>query len=400
MIKFSRNIFDIKYAIRDFVPIARELERKGVKVIYLNIGDPLRYDFNTPRHIIEAMYKASKQGHNYYSESQGIYELREAISEYIKYYHNLDVDPDRIVVTNGVAEAINFVIRAFSDPGDEVLIPSPSYPAYISVPKLFHARPVEYICRYEDGFQPDPDDIRRKISDKTKLIILNSPNNPTGSIYGDKVIREIMDLAGEYNIPVVSDEIYDRIILMGSYIHPAKYAKDILYIGLNGFSKQFLMTGWRLGYIYVLENANSDKFIEAVLKQARARLSPNTPAQYGAIAALKGGDDHLRDMLNKVRRRAELFTKLVNELDGFQVDMPRATFYIFPKIDVHRYGDDFEFTRELLRREGVYLVPGSGFGEMGYGHFRGVTLAPESMIEEAFHRIDRFIRKYVESRLS
>ena len=397
MTRFSRNIFDIKYAIRDFVPIAKELERKGRKVIYLNIGDPLKYDFETPRHVIEALYKAARQGHNYYSESQGIIELREAISEYLENFHKLSVDPDRIVVTNGVAEAINFTIRLFADPGDEVLVPSPSYPAYLSVPKIFHVAPVEYICRYEDGFQPDPDDIRRKISERTKLIILNTPNNPTGAIYKAKVLREILDIAGEYDIPVVSDEIYDRIILKGSYIHPARYAKDVLYIGMNGFSKQFLMTGWRLGYIYVLDHPEADRVIEGIMKQARSRLSPNTPSQYGAVAALKGGYRHLKDLIRKVRRRTELFTKLVNEMDGFEVEMPKATFYIFPRMDVSRYGDDWTFTKELLRHEGVYLVPGSGFGLQGYGHFRGVTLAPEEEIEEAFERIRRFIKRFVKA---
>ncbi len=394
MIKFSDNIFDIKYAIRDLVPIAHEVEKKGKNVIYLNIGDPLKYDFTTPKHIVETMYKAAKSGYNYYSESQGVYELREAISEHLKNIYRLSVPPEHIIVTNGVAEGINFSVRLFTDPGDEVLIPSPSYPAYISAPMLYHAKPVEYICDPENNFYPDIDDIRGKITPRTRLIILNSPNNPTGSMYDEKVLREVFDLAGEYNIPVISDEIYDRIILRGDYVPPHKFAKDILYIGLNGFSKQYLMTGWRLGYMYILDSSGdyADRVVEGILKQARSRLSPNTPAQYGAIAALKGGERHLNELIRKVRKRTDLFYKLVNETEGMNVEKPKATFYIFPKLDPTIYGDDREFAVRLLKEEGVYIVPGSGFGRLGANHFRAVTLAPENLIEEAFNRIWRFVK--------
>ncbi len=394
MTKFSENIFKIKYAIRDLVPVAKEVERRGVKVIYLNIGDPLRYDFETPRHIIETMYKASLSGHNYYSDSQGIYELREALSEHLKGKYKLDIPPEHIIVTNGVAEGINFTIRLFTDPGDEILVPGPSYPAYISAPMLYHAVAKEYRCIPEEGFIPDVDDMRCKITPRTRLIILNTPNNPTGALYDSKVLREIMDLAAEFNIPVVSDEIYDRIILRGEYTPPYKFADDVLYIGLNGFSKQYLMTGWRLGYMYILDKSGdyADRVVEGVLKQARSRLSPNTPAQYGAIAALKGGDKHLGELIRKVRKRTELFYKLVKETEGMDVHRPKATFYIFPKIDREVFGDDREFALNLLKKEGVYIVPGSGFGVYGSGHFRAVTLAPENLIEEAFQRIWKYLK--------
>ncbi|HIE37240.1 TPA: aminotransferase class I/II-fold pyridoxal phosphate-dependent enzyme, partial [Candidatus Geothermarchaeota archaeon] len=167
------------------------------------------------------------------------------------------------------------------------------------------------------------------------------------------------------------------------------------YIGLNGFSKQYLMTGWRLGYIYIIDNTGNyvDKAVEGILKQARSRLSPNTPAQYGAIAALKGGDKHLKELIFKLRRRTSLFYKLVSETEGMEVHRPKATFYIFPKIDKKIYGDDREFASNLLKHEGVYIVPGSGFGVYGENHFRAVTLAPENLIEEAFHRIWSYLKR-------
>jgi len=395
MTKFSDSVYKIRYAIRDLVPLAREVERQGKKVIYLNIGDPLKYDFKTPRHIIEMMYKASLSGYNYYSDSQGIYELREAISHYLKKRYSIDAPPEHIVVTNGVAEAINFVVRLFTEPGDEYLVPGPSYPSYIFASTLYHSRAREYRCIPEDGFQPDVDDIRSKITPRTRFILLNTPNNPTGALYSPKVLREVMDVAAEYNLPVISDEIYDRIILNGVYTPPHQYVDDILYIGLNGFSKQFLMTGWRLGYIYIIDNTGNyvDKAVEGILKQARSRLSPNTPAQYGAIAALKGGDKHLKELIFKLRRRTSLFYKLVSETEGMEVHRPKATFYIFPKIDKKIYGDDREFASNLLRHEGVYIVPGSGFGVYGENHFRAVTLAPENLIEEAFHRIWSYLKR-------
>ncbi len=392
----SRDILSIKYAIRDLVPLAKELERKGRDVIYLNIGDPLKYDFETPRHIIEAMYHAALEGHNYYSESQGIPELREAISRKMRSLYNVDVDPRHIVVTNGVAEAINFVVRAVADPGDEILIPSPAYPAYISSPMIYHVKPVEYRCDPEKGFEPDPDDIRRLISGRTKAILVNTPNNPTGAMYSSGVLREVMDIASEHGLAIISDEIYDRIVWGDGFTHPIKYApEDTLYIGLNGFSKQYLMTGWRLGYIYLLGMGDEERemFVEALLKQARARLSPNTPAQYGAVAALEGGDEHLRDMISRIRRRTELFYKLSNETGVFEAPLPRATFYIFPRLTFQYPGGDQSFVRDLLREEGVYLVHGSGFGSLGRDHVRAVTLASEDLITEAFERITRFVKR-------
>jgi len=394
---FSRDILSIRYAIRDLVPVAKEVEARGVDVIYLNIGDPLKYDFKTPRHVIDAMYRAALDGHNYYSESLGIPELREAISSKIRDLYGVDVDSRHVVVTNGVAEAINFVVRALTDPGDEILVPSPAYPAYISSPLIYHAKPVEYRCDPGNKFQPDIDNIRALISDNTKAILINTPNNPTGALYSRRVLKEIFDVAAENSLAIISDEIYDRIVWGGGFKHPTRYAPDdIIYIGLNGFSKQYLMTGWRLGYIYLLGGSVEDRdvFVEAVSKQARSRLSPNTPAQFGAVAALRGGDEHLKDMIDKIRRRTEVFYKLAIESGIFDVDMPGGTFYIFPRLTVDYPGGDYEFVKRLLLEEGVYLVHGSGFGYMGRGHVRAVTLAPEPIIEEAFNRIEKFVKRY------
>ena len=198
----------VKYAIRDLVPIAEDLERRGMRIIYLNIGDPLKYDFQTPKHIIEAAYKAMLENKNYYGPSHGLRELREAIARHEKSMNNVDLDPDDIIITLGVSEAISFVTRILLKPGDEILIPSPAYPLYLSIPIIYNGRAVEYRMIEEEGWRPDIDDIRRKISDRTRYIVVINPNNPTGAVYSSNDVKEIVDLAGEYNIPIVLSLIH------------------------------------------------------------------------------------------------------------------------------------------------------------------------------------------------
>ncbi len=248
----------VKYAIRDLVPIAEDLERGGIRIIYLNIGDPLKYAFQTLKYIIKVAYKAMLENRNYYGPSHGLRELREAIVGHGKSINNIDVDPDDIIITLGVSEAISFVTRILLKPGDEILTPSPAYPPYLSIPIIYNGRAVEYRMIEEEGWRPDIDNIRRKISDRTRYIVVINPNNPTGAVYSSRDVKEIVDLAGEYNIPIVSDEIYNKIIFDDlDYSSPASLSNDVPVFVLNGFSKAYLMTGWRVGYIY-LANAEED----------------------------------------------------------------------------------------------------------------------------------------------
>ncbi len=395
-IRFTEDLDHIEYAIRGLVPLAKKAAEKGREIIYLNIGDPLKYDFKTPKHIIEAAYIASmRDNRNYYGESQGIIELREAISEHEKRINNVDISPNDIIVTQGVSEGISFICRILLDRGDEALVPSPSYPLYINVPELYHARAVEYKVVEEEGWIPDIDDIRKNITDRTRFITIINPNNPTGSVYSEKVIRGIIDVAGEYGIPVVSDEIYNQIVFEGRFRSPASISKDVPVFVLNGFSKAYLMTGWRLGYVYIHDPSgeNRDKAISLIMKMAMIRLSANTPAQYGAVAALRGPQDHIREINRKFRERSELMYKRLSEMPGISVVKPRGTFYIFPRISQEIFsGDDKKFVERLLLETGVFVVYGSGFGETGKGHFRAVTLPPEDIIRDAMDKIERFIR--------
>ncbi len=393
---FASRIRGLSYAIREMMPIARELERKGEKILYLNIGDPVKYGFQPPKHIAEALFKAVEEGYNYYSSSEGDEELRKAIAEKEREWNRVELEPQDIFVTYGVSEAINIVFSLFLDPGDKVLIPGPSYPLYISYAKIYNAEPVFYRCIEDEGWEPDVDDIREKITRKTKLIVVINPNNPTGALYGEKTLRKIADLAAEYNIPLVSDEIYDGIVLKGQFRSLATIAKDTIILGLNGLSKTFLMTGWRLGYFYLkAPEEQKEKLREAILKIVRARLGVTTPIQRAGIVALRGPLSHLEYMREELRKRAEYLVKRLNEIGIFATQEPRAAFYIFPKI-VYRepWRDDREFVYKLLVENKVLLVHGSGFGSGGEWHTRITFLPSLEVLVEAMDRVESFVKKY------
>ena len=391
----------ISYAIRELVPLAREMERKGEKVIYLNIGDPLKYDFDTPHHIKEALYEGTLKGYNYYSVSEGLDELREAIAYKEKKFNGVDITAEEVIVTQGVSEAIAFIAATLLNSGDEILVPDPTYPLYQTYIRVFHGKPVFYGTIEENGWQPDIDDIRSKISEKTKAIVIINPNNPTGSVYDEKTEKAILDVAAEHDIIVISDEIYDRIVFDATFKSTAALSKDVPIIGLNGFSKVYLMTGWRLGYMYVYDPTQKyrDILVSALVKMARCRLSASTPVQYAGIAAIKGPQDHVKDMVAKIRRRRDYLYKRISEIDGMSSILPKGAFYIFPNIS-RIEKDDKLFALKLLKEEKVLVVHGSGFGPSGAGHLRIVLLPPIELLEEAMSRIEHFIKKMYGNRVS
>ena len=398
-IKVAERAAGIEYAIRDVVVPAKELERKGRRILYLNIGDPLKYDFDTPDHIKQALNRAVAEGKNWYSSSEGLQELREAICEKEKRYNNVDITPDDVVVTSGVSEAINFLFGAIVEPGDEVLLPGPTYPPYISYAKFYGARVVAYRTIEEEGWEVDVDDLRSKITDRTRLIVIINPNNPVGSVYGADRLKEILDVAGEHGVPVAADEIYDGIVYEGSFTSMASLTKDVPVIGLNGFSKVYLMTGWRLGYMYFKDPEGVlSKLKEAVVKEARIRLCANTPVQAAAVEALRGPRDHVDRMVSKLRERRDLAYKRLNEVEGISTVKPRGTFYIFPRVEAvgSVWKTDKDFVLDLLHEEGVLLVHGSGFGaEYGSGHFRAVFLPPPETLNEAFDKLEKFMKRHL-----
>ncbi|MEM3103857.1 MAG: aminotransferase class I/II-fold pyridoxal phosphate-dependent enzyme [Candidatus Nitrosocaldus sp.] len=391
-LSISRYVAGVEYAIRDIIQYAREQERKGNKVLYLNIGDPVLYGFSTPKHVKDAMIRAVLEDKNYYAESEGVRELREAIAER-ESAKGMHVMPEDVVVTNGVSEALDMVISSIAEPGDEVLVPGPCYPPYLSYARVRGVKPVEYATLEHEGWRIDMDDLKSKINGKSRAIFVINPNNPTGSILDEHTLKALVDVAAEHNLYLVCDEIYDRIVF-DNFTSIGRYARDAPVVILNGFSKVYLMTGWRLGYICFNSNARLlDGLRASVGKLARLRLSANTPVQMAAVEALRGPQDHIKDMVSILNARRDYVMKRLDAIHGVNMYVkPKGAFYIFPRIDGSLgYKSDVEFVLDLLKSKNVLVVHGSGFGSMGYMHFRLVYLPSLDVLEEAMNRFEEFV---------
>lgn len=388
---------NLKYAIRDIVVAAKKYQKRtGEKPLYLNIGDPIAYDWQTPQYMVDAMCKAAQDGWHGYSPSEGEEILRVAAAEKEKRVNGIDINPERMIVTAGVSEAIQFLTGALVEAGSEFLLPGPSYPPYISYVKFFGGKPVAYRTVEEEDWNPDTEDLRSKITNKTVAILVINPNNPTGSVYNEKTLREIVAIAGEYGLPLISDEIYDQLTYDEPQTPMARISGDVPVIGFNGLSKVYLAPGWRVGYAYFHDtNGELDPLYDAMIKEARVRICLNATAQIASATALRGDGGYLKETMRKMRERRDLIYKRLNEIDSISTRLPEAAFYIMPKIELgSRWKDDTEFVLDVLNNTGVVFVPGSGFGvEYGSGHFRSVFLPPFEMIEEAMNRLEGFMIK-------
>ena len=391
--KVSDRTCGVEYAIRDIISHARKYESTGKQIIYLNIGDPVKYDFKTPEHIKLALIDAVKDNKNYYAESEGLPELRKAIVEK-ESQKGLSVTEEDVLVTNGVSEGLDMTMASIIDPNSEVLMPGPYYPPYASYVKFYGGKPVEFKL-HEDG-RPDLEDIISKINFKSRAMCIISPNNPAGEVFDRKSLQQLIDIAAEHDLYMICDEIYDKIVFEDKFTAIGKVAKDAPVILLNGFSKAYLMTGWRCGYICT--NGNSRKLNEIrenIPKLARVRISTNLPVQIAAVQALQGPQDHITEMVEKLRRRRDYVVRSLNAIEGISCKMPQGAFYVFPKINLDsRWKDDKQFVLDLLNNTGVLTVHGSGFGTaFGAGHFRIVYLPPEEFLVQAMDKLERFIYK-------
>ena len=373
---------------------AREYEKKNSKkAIYLNIGDPVQYDFPTPDHIKNALIKAVQDNQNYYTASEGLPELRQAIVEKEK-GKGFDVTENDVLVTNGVSEALDMTLASVVSPNDEILMPGPHYPPYKSYVKFYGGNPVEFKI-HSDG-RPDIDDLKSKITSKTTAICLINPNNPTGEVFSYQNLKDIVDVAAQHDLYIICDEIYDRIVFDETFSGIGRVSKDLPVILLNGFSKVYLMTGWRCGYMCINSNSPKlDDFRKNVPKLARVRIAGNLPVQKAAVEALRGPQDHIGEMVHKLKNRRNYIVKRLNSIPRISSTLPKGAFYVFPKINLEgRWKNDLEFVIDLLNTTGVLTVHGSGFGSrFGSDHFRIVYLANEDILEQAMDKLENFLAK-------
>lgn len=397
MLRATKRTRSIEYAIRDVLTFAKRLEKQGKKIIYLNIGDPCKYDFDTPQHIKEALVKAVEEGNNWYAPSEGLPELREAICEKERKVNGVSIEADEVLVTQGISEGIQMLMAAIVEHGDEILVPGPTYPPYMSYVKFFGGKAISYETIETDNWQPNIDDLKEKINPKTRAIVVINPNNPTGALYYEKVVKAIIDIAGEHDLLLISDEIYDRIVFKKGFVSLAHLAKDVPVVGMNGFSKTYLMTGWRLGYLYFHDpEGELTELKECVAKETRIRLSASTPVQRAGIAALRSPQDHILEMTRKLQERRDYAWKRLNQIRGISCSKPEGAFYVFPRVEGvgSRWKTDGDFSRQLLEATGVLVVHGSGFDEVyGAGHFRAVILPPVEILEGAFNVLEDYVSK-------
>ncbi len=388
--KISKKVVGVKYAIRDIVSAARKLEQQGRKVDYLNIGDPVQYGFQPPDNVKDALIKAVRDGENFYAESEGIPELRDAIAKK-ENQKGLSLTGDDILITNGVSEGLDMVISSIVEEGDEVLLPGPYYPPYASYVKLRGGIPVEFAVDLNTS-SPDIDDLRSKITSKTVAICLISPNNPTGLVFNEKSLRELVQVANENNLYIICDEIYDQIIFDEKFVGIGKVAGDSPVILLNGFSKVHLMSGWRIGYIAFNTSPKLDQIRENLPKLARVRISANLPVQHAALESLRGPQEYISEYVLELKKRRDLVVKRLNSMPRLSCPNPQGAFYAFPKIEDNKYSSDQEFVLNLLESKGVLTVHGSGFGtKYGSDHFRLVFLPNLEKLDSALDKIEDFV---------
>jgi len=391
--KVSKKVAGVEYAIRDIVSAAKDLENQGRTVDYLNIGDPVQYGFQPPDNVKKALIDAIKNGNNYYSASEGITELRDAIAQK-ENLKGLSIDNEDILVTNGVSEGLVMVISSIVEEGDEVLLPGPYYPPYASYVRLHGGVPIEFAVDLENS-TPDFDDIRSKITPKTVAICLISPNNPTGAVFEENSLKKLIDIANEHSLYIICDEIYDQIVFDKKFVGIGKVAGNSPVIILNGFSKVHLMSGWRIGYIAFNNSPQLDQIREHLPKLARVRISTNHPIQYAALESLQGPQEYISKFVSELKKHRDFVVKRLNSMSGISCSNPKGAFYAFPKIENNPFKSDKEFVLNLLKSKGVLAVHGSGFGtKYGSGYFRLVFLPNMEILNSALDKIEDFVSGY------
>jgi alanine-synthesizing transaminase len=387
----AQRLENVRYAIRDLACVADEVAKKGHKILPLNIGDPINFDFQTPAHLIEAVYKAMKDGKNGYAPSPGIKEALDAIRGEAQRKGITSVQD--VFVTSGVSETVDICLSALLNPGDNLLTPSPDYPLYSAVLAKLGIELNTYALNEDDGWQPDLIDVHKKIGPRTRGIVLINPNNPTGAVCSRRMLEAVAELARRNNLVIFADEIYDKLILDDdAHISLAAVAPDVPIVTFGGLSKNYLAPGWRIGWGVVSGDAAAVKpYVEGIGRLLRSRLCANHPEQYAIKAALEGPQDHLKEVAGKLRSRRDLTMKWCSSTKRVSCVSPKGAFYAFPRLDIPE-GDDV-FVKELLVQKHVLVVHGSGFGQKaGTKHIRIVFLPDEQTLTTAYAGIADFMK--------
>jgi len=388
----ATRLDNVRYAIRDLACVADEVIKQGHKILPLNIGDPLTFDFQTPAHLIEAVYKAMRDGKNGYAPSSGIKEAVDAIHREAERKGIANIQD--VFVTSGVSETVDICLSALVNPGENILTPSPDYPLYSAVLAKLGIELNTYDLNEDDSWQPDLLDVHRKITPRTRAIVLINPNNPTGSVCSRHMLESIAELARQNNLVIFADEIYDKLILDDDqHISIAAIAPDVPVVTFGGLSKNYLAPGWRIGWGVVSGEAVTVKpYVEGINRLLRARLCANHPEQYAIRPALEGPQDHLDQVRKKLRARRDLTVSWCNSTSHVSCVSPRGAFYAFPRLDIPE-GDDV-FVKELILQKHVMVVHGSGFGQKaGTKHFRIVFLPDEQTLTTAYSAIADLLRE-------
>lgn len=396
----SNKLANVCYDIRGPVlERARQMEEEGHHIIKLNIGNLAVFGLNPPDEIVQDMIRNLPEAAGY-TDSKGLFAPRRAIVHYCQEKNIAGVTVDDVYIGNGASELIVMSMNALLNDGDEVLIPAPDYPLYTAAVALSGGRAVHYLCDEQSDWLPDMADLRRKVTDRTKAIVVINPNNPTGALYPPQLLREIVEVARQHQLIVFADEIYDKTLYDGNtHTSIASLADDVLFVTFNGLSKNYRSCGYRSGWMVVSgDKRHARDYIEGLTMLASMRLCSNTPGQLAIQTAL-GGYQSIRDLVapnGRLTRQRDLAHQMLTAIPGVSCVKPKAALYCFPRLDPKLYpiSDDQAFIGELLEEEKVLVVQGTGFNWPEPDHFRVVFLPNTDDLQEAFGRIERFLHHY------
>ncbi|QNM05208.1 pyridoxal phosphate-dependent aminotransferase [Qiania dongpingensis] len=398
----SKKLDNVCYDVRG--PVVDEANRmiaENIDILKLNIGNPAPFGFQAPDEVIHDMQTRLREAQGY-SDSKGVFGARKAIMQYCRIKKIPNVTMEDIYVGNGVSELITMSMQGLLDDGDEILIPSPDYPLWTAAANLAGGRPVHYICDESADWYPDLDDMEKKITDRTKGLVIINPNNPTGALYPKELLERIVDIARRHELILFADEIYDRLVMDGeSHVSIASLAPDLMCVTFNGLSKSHRIAGFRSGWMTLSGNKKRAKgYIEGLNMLSSMRLCANVPAQMVVQTALGGyQQEHVDELLlpgGRIYEQREFIYNALNDIPGITAVKPKAAFYIFPKIDVKKFNihDDEQFVLDFLRSEKVLLVHGGGFNWKEPDHFRVVYLPRVEELKSAAGRLARFLSEY------